>query len=194
MIAFKFLWVLLSLSLVLLGTQAHFDTLPANLMNGFVHFPNGIRQVSWIYSSNGLVVYDGDIIFSTIAQFNAMLMNITYSSDGSSLSRRHDIASQGLATRSYSEPLAPNGHLWPGGTIFYCYFDSSIKAVISTEVNFAISTWTAAMPCIRFVRLPNDNTPGGANGIVMIQFDAPMCLHQQNLGELSSMWQGCAVP
>ena len=167
MIAFKFLRVLLSLFLVVCGTQAEFDTPPTNVTTGFVHFPNATREVSWVYSSNGLVIYDGDIIFGTIAEFNHAVVNITHPPNNSSLSRRHDIPSQGLAKRSYSEPLG-SPRLSPGGIVYYRYFDSSVESTASAAVNFAISTWTAAVPCIRFVRLPNDPSPGGANGIVTI--------------------------
>ena len=175
MIALKFLRVLLSLSLVLRGTQAKFDTLPTNLTTGFVRLPHATRQVSWIYSPNGLVVYDGDIVFGTIAEFNDAIVNITHSPNDSSLSRRHDIPSQGLAKRAYSEPPG-SPLLWPSGIIYYRYFDSNVESAASADVNFAISTWTAAVPCIRFVRLPNDNKPGGANGIVTI------IAHSTNLG------------
>jgi len=163
MIGFKFLWVLLSLSLVLRGAQAHFGTPPTNVTTGFVRFPNATRQISWIYSSNGLVIYDGDIIFGTIDEFNDALVNITHSPGDSSLSRRHNIPSDGLTTRAYS--VFPDS-IWPGGIISYRYNDSIVEAAVSAEVNFAISTWTAAVPCIRFVRLPNDNKP--ANGILRI--------------------------
>ncbi|KIJ91300.1 hypothetical protein K443DRAFT_655201 [Laccaria amethystina LaAM-08-1] len=162
--AFNFFRVLLSLPFVLRGAQAQFDTPPTNLTTGFVRLPHGTRQVSWIYSPNGIVIYDGDIVFGTIAEFNDALVNITHSPDDSTLSRRHDIPSQGLATRAYSEP--PGGRLWPGGIIYYRYSDTNVESAASTEVNFAISTWTAAVPCIRFVRLPNDNKP--TNGIVTI--------------------------
>jgi len=174
MIAFKFLRVLLSLSLVVRGTQAQFDTPPTNLTTGFVRLPHATREVSWFYSPNGIVIYDGDIIFGTISEFNDALVNITHYPNDSSIPRRRDIPTQGLAKRSYSE--WPNGRLWPGGIIYYRYFDSNVEAVASADVNFAISTWTAAVPCLRFVPLPNDNKPGGANGIVTI------IAHSTNLG------------
>jgi len=167
MIDFKFLWSLLSLFLVLRGTQAEFDTPPTNLTSGFVRLPNATREVSWFYSPNGLVIYDGDIVFGTTAEFNDAIVNITHSPNDSSIPRRHDIPSQGLAKRAYSEwPFSPR--LWPSCIIYYRYFDSNVESVASAEVNFAISTWTTAVPSIRFVRLPNDNNPGGLSGIVTI--------------------------
>jgi len=168
MIAFKFLRVLLSLSLVVRGTQAEFDTPPTNVTTGFVRLANATREISWFYLSNGLVVYDGDIIFGTTAEFNDALVNITHSPNDPSLSRRHDIPSQGLAKRAYSEWPPPNVRLWPGGIVFYRYFDSSVEFAVSAAVDSAISIWKNAVPCIHFVRLPNNPSPGGASGIVTI--------------------------
>ena len=167
MIAFKFLRVFLSLFLVLHGTQAQFDTPPTNLTTGFVRFPHATRQISWIYSPNGVVVYDGDIVFGTIAEFNDALVNITHSPNDSTLSSGNDIPSRGLSKRAYSA-FPGSSSFWPSGIIYWRYLDSVVESIASADVNFAISTWTAAVPCIRFVQLPNDNKPGGANGIVTI--------------------------
>ena len=182
MIAFTFLRVLLSLSFVLHGTQAHFDTPPTNLTTGFVRFPNATKEISWTYSPNGLVIYDGDIVFGTIAEFNDALVNITHSPDDSSLSSGHDIPSRGLAKRAYS--VFPGSNLWPSGIIYYRYFDAQVESVASAEVNSAISTWKAAVPCITFVRLPNNNNPQGAKGIVTIVIDNS----NTNQGFCSATW------
>ena len=167
MIAFKFLRVLLSLSLVLHGTQAMFNTPATNLTTGFVRFPNATKEISWTYSPNGLVVYEGDIVFGTIAEFNDALVNITHSPNDSSLSSGNDIPSRDLAKRAYSV-FPGSSSLWPDGTIYYRYLDNIVESIASADVDFAISTWTAAVPCLHFKKLPNDNNPGGANGIVTI--------------------------
>src|SRR5579859_4146935 len=51
---------------------------------GFINHPiRGVIQISWSYTGD-LVAYDADIIYGTIAEFNQVLINITYPSTNSS--------------------------------------------------------------------------------------------------------------
>jgi len=202
MTAFIFLYFLCSLSLLLLGTRAQVETLPTNITSGFVRFANTTRQITWFYSPNDLVIYDGDIIFGTIVEFNDALVNITYSSDPhSSLSRRNN-TSKALAKRAFSDfPGSPS--IWPGGNVYYRYWDDNTESQLSQYVNEAIAIWSAAVPCIRFVPLANDDNPGGAHGIVTIRAHNPnvgYCLASGAYSSTSAVWMdldtggGCGTP
>src|SRR5579859_978511 len=58
------------------------ENVDVELTSGFIQHPTyGVIPVSWFYV-DGLVVYDGDVIFGTIAEFNKVLINVTYTSTG----------------------------------------------------------------------------------------------------------------
>jgi hypothetical protein len=201
MAAFK---LLLSLCLFLLGVHAQIQTPPTNVTTGFVRFSNAIRQVSWFYTQNGQVAYDGDVIFGTVAEFNRALLNITYTSEPNRpppQRRSYPPSLNAIAKRSDSVWPSSSG-LWPGGIIYYRYWDANTESELSTYVNGAITAWAGAVPCISFVQLPNDNDPLGSNGILTIQAHNPnvgYCLASIGYG-INSRWLqldtggGCGVP
>lgn len=195
--------------LLFVGAIAQVQTPPTNVTSGFVRFPNGTKQVSWFYTPTGLVAYDGDVIFGTIAEFNQALINITYTSGA-----ENNTNSTNIFRRSYPPPLRhvtqrsdsvwpASAGLWPGGKVYYRYWDDNTETELSQYVDGAINSWTNAVPCISFVKLPNDNDPSGANGIVTIVAHNPnvgYCLASQIGYGTNSLWMsldtggGCGIP
>ena len=168
----------LSLSLLfLVGIHAQVQTPPTNVTTGFVNFLSGPKQVTWSYTQGDLVIYDGDVIFGTVAEFERALINITYTSElghAPTIPKRRSYPASldTIVARSDSvHPLSSN--LWPGGEIFYRYFDLDTENELSTYVDGAISAWTDAVPCISFAKVANDNDPNGSNGIVTIRANNP---------------------
>jgi hypothetical protein len=188
---------ILSLSLALLGARAN-ETPSTNITAGFVNFPNTTRQVSWSYA-NDLVIYDGDIIFGTVAEFNDALVNVTHTPDGNdnppsdsndsppSDSNDNPPSEVGVK-RSYSV----FGGVWPGGVVKYRYYDDYTEGQLSKYVKGAIEGWSAAVPCLQFVKLPNNAF--GSDGIVTIMTNEPpqprqgYCASTQFYTPGSPMW------
>jgi hypothetical protein len=206
MAASKLLKVLLSLSVsLILGVHAQVQTPPTNVTTGFVRFANTTRQVSWFYTQNDLVAYDGDVIFGTVTEFNRALVNITYTSGSNNpppQRRSYPPSHNRVAKRSDSIFPFSSG-IWPGGIVYYRYWDTNTESELSSYVNGAIASWTGAVPCINFVQLPNDNDPNGSNGIVTIKANVPnagYCLASQIGYGVNSLWMsldtggGCGVP
>ena len=198
----------LSLSLLfLVGTHGQVQNPPTNVTTGFVNFPNGPKQVTWFYTQGDLVVYDGDVIFGTVTEFNKALINITYTSEPGQppiipKRRSYPPSLESIVARSDSVFPLSSG-LWPGGEVFYRYFDSDTENELSTYVDGAISAWTDAVPCITFSKVANDNDPNGSNGIVTIMANNPnagVCLASQIGFGTNSLWMaldtggGCGVP
>jgi len=164
---FVLLQIISLLSFALLARADSEIPVPSNLTTGFVRFGNTTRQISWVYSPTNLVVYDGDVVFGTTDEFHDALINITHTSDPNSHSSRRDSTPQAFAKRAYTVFPGSSG-IYPGNTVYYRYWDDIVETRHSSEVNTAIAAWKAAVPCIDFVPLANDDNPGGANGIVTI--------------------------
>ena len=183
----------LSVLLFAICANAQIQTPPSNVSTGFVRLRNSdggvsafssaptAQQVSWFYTDNGLVVYDGDIVFGTIAEFEAALVNVTYNSDSNTtattngtVERRHveDRSRRGLVDRSNSLFPGSSG-LWPDGNIKYRYFDDESESQLAQYVDPAIKAWEDAVPCLKFSRLPNSNDTSGSEGIVNIVANNP---------------------
>jgi hypothetical protein len=193
--------------LLILGADAQIQVAPTNLTTGFVNFPNGPRQVTWFYTPAGLVAYDGDTIFGTVAEFNKAFINITYTSGGTGnttvIYRRSYPPPVKRTVKRSDSRLPGSAYLWPGGTVYYRYFDDNTESQLSQYVDGAITSWTNAVPCINFVQLPNDNDSAGSNGIVTIMANNPnagYCLASQIGYGTNSLWMlldtggGCGIP
>ena len=187
---FSFLSLSLSL-LFLLGTHAQVQTPPTNVTTGFVNFPNGPKQVTWYYIQNELVVYDGDVIFGTVAEFDRALINITYTSEPGEpprIGKRRSYPPTLDSIVARSDSVKPSSSsLCPKGQVFYRYFDSNSESELSSYVDSAISAWTAAVPCISFLKVANDDDPNGFNGIVTIRTNVP------NVGACFASQIGCGT-
>ncbi|KAK3175844.1 hypothetical protein OEA41_007166 [Lepraria neglecta] len=205
MAASKFL-PLLSLSLIfVLGVRAQVQTPPTNITTGFVRFANATRQVSWFYTQGGLVAYDGDVVFGTVAEFERALINVTYTSEPERLStkrRSYPPSLDSIVKRANSIFPGSSG-LWPGGQVFYRYFDSDTESKLKVYVEGALKAWANEVPCISFVKLSNNNDPNGSNGIVTIKAHNPnvfYCSASQNYDSTKSLWMeldtggGCGIP
>jgi hypothetical protein len=197
--------------LLILSVQAQIQVPPTNLTTGFVRFPNGTQQVTWFYTPTGLVAYDGDTIFGTVAEFQEAVINITYTTAKPDNSTRNSTL---FSRRSYPPPLKKatkrsdsrwpgSANLWPGGNVYYRYFDDTTESQLSQYIDGAIASWTNAVPCISFTKLPNDNDPNGSNGIVTIVAHNPnvgYCLASQIGYGTNSLWMsldtggGCGIP
>lgn len=199
--------LLLVAVLLILGAQAQVQVAPTNLTTGFVRFPNGTQQVTWFYTPTGLVAYDGDTIFGTTAEFNAALVNITYTTaktDNSTVIYRRSYPPPVKAVAKRSDSRWPgSANLWPNGKVYYRYLDDNAESLLSQYVDGAIASWTNAVPCISFTKLPNDSDPAGANGIVTIVAHDPnvgYCLASQIGYGTNSLWMsldtggGCGIP
>jgi hypothetical protein len=190
--------------LLFLGAYAQIQTPPSNVFSGFVRFINGTRQISWFYAQNGLVAYDGDVIFGTVAEFNHALVNITYSSPNVTVTRhRRDISPHNTITKRSDSIWPGSAGIWPGGKVQYRYFDANTESQLSQYVDGAIAAWKAAVPCLQFVQLPNDNNPAGSSGIVTVQAHSPnvgYCLASSIGYTTNSLWMqldtggGCGIP
>jgi hypothetical protein len=202
--------LLLATVLLILGAHAQIQVPPTNLTTGFVRFPNGTSQVTWFYTPTGLVAYDGDAIFGTVAEFKEALVNITYTSGGTDNStnstaiyrRSYPPAVKRVTKRSDSR-WPGSANLWPSGKVYYRYWDDNTESQLSQYIDGAIASWANAVPCISFVKLPNDNDPAGSNGIVTVVAHNPnvgYCLASQIGYGLNSLWMsldtggGCGVP
>jgi hypothetical protein len=190
--------------LLFFSTYAQIQTPPPDLLSGFVRFSNATRQVSWFYAQNGLVAYDGDVIFGTVSEFNNALINITYSSPNATIPRRRRNVPFPDTIAKRSDSIWPgSAGIWPGGKVYYRYWDANTESQLSQYVDGAIASWTAAVPCISFVKLANDNDPLGSNGIVTIQAHSPnvgYCLATSIGYTTNSLWMqldtggGCGIP
>lgn len=206
------------LTLLYLGSTAHILTPPTNITTGFVHFPNATTQVSWFYTQSGLVAYDGDVIFGTQEEFNRALVNITFTNQPNNTNHQLNdtqIISRNLRRRSYP-PSTESVHrransiwpsssgIWPGGNIYYRYWDAATENELSVYVNGAIDAWKDAVPCLNFQKLANDADPSGSNGVVTIQSHNPnagYCLASQvGYNGANSLWMvldtggACGIP
>jgi hypothetical protein len=141
-----------------------------------------------------------------VAEFNEALINITYTSGGkdntTNFRRSYPPPIKRTAKRSDSQ-WPGSSYLWPGGKVYYRYFDDNTESQLSQYINGAIASWTNAVPCISFVQLPNDNDPAGSNGIVTIVAHNPnvgYCLASQIGYGTNSLWMsldtggGCGIP
>lgn len=192
--------------LPILGARAQIQVAPTNVTTGFVRFPNDTSQVTWFYTPTGLVAYDGDTIFGTIAEFNEALINVTYTTakpDNSTVYRRSYPPPVKRATKRSDSRWPGSAYLWPGGNVYYRYFDDNTESQLSQYIDGAITSWTNAVPCISFTKLPNDNDPAGSSGIVTIVAHNPnvgYCLASQIGYGTNSLWMsldtggGCGVP
>lgn len=203
----KFLSFLsLSLSLLFpLGTHAQFQSTPDNLTTGFVNFPDGPKQVTWFYNQNNLVSYEGDIIFGTVAEFNDALINITYTSGPDEppvVTKRRSYPPSLDRIDARSNSLFPgSSNLWPGGQVFYRYFDDETETRLSSIVETAKNVWKDAIPCLTFSKVTNDNDKDGSNGIITIMANAKatgMCQASQIGFGKNSLWMllddpGCGI-
>ncbi|KAF4335136.1 zincin [Fusarium beomiforme] len=150
--------------------SSHDQTIATNVSSGFIQHPiRGETQITWFYDGN-LVVYDGDVIYGTIDEFNQVLINITYSSsdDFDPFVARRRSRPPVLAKRSNSIfPLSPG--VWPGGYIHYRYLDDPTELSYKSDVDAAITEWVRNVPCLRWVKEPNNADPRGATGVVTIR-------------------------
>ena len=201
--------------LFLLGTHAQVLNPPTNITTGFnstnvttgfVNFPNGPKQVSWLYiQDDELVAYDGDVIFGTVAEFNQALINVTYTSDGGEprgVSKRRSYPPSRDSIVARSDSVFPfSSGLWPNGQVFYRYFDDDTENQLFSAVEAAKNTWHDAVPCLTFTKVSNDNDPNGSNGIVTIRANNPsagFCFASQIGFGKNSLWMGldpgCGFP
>lgn len=186
-----------------LATHAQTQTPPTNVTTGFVRFPNATSQVSWFYTEGGLVAYDGDVIFGTVAEFNRAVVNVTLTpSPEYRRSYSPPLSLDSIVERSDSIFPLSSG-IWPGGQVYYRYLDDTTESELSIYVDGAIKAWTDAVPCLSFEKVANDNDPNGSNGIVTIQANNPnagYCLASQIGYGANSLWMsldtggGCGVP
>ncbi len=148
---------------------------------GFVDVPGrGVLRTGWYYH-NDIAVYDGDIIYGSVAAFEALILNVTFASDdpvpyepeysprsgassypdGSDDSHDHR-----LARRSFS--VFPNGDfVWPDGNVRYRYTNDSSEVLLEERVDAAIAIWSEAVPCLRWTKEAN-GAGDGLPGIVTI--------------------------
>ena len=173
--AFNFLPFLFFTLFFVSSAHAQYETAPTNVSTGFVRFDNNARLVTWYYTEDGLVVYDDDLIFGTVDEFNQALINITYNSaPGRPPAKVRSYAPPRDSIVKRANSIFPrSSSIWPGGVIYYRYFDSDAENELSSYVDGAIKVWTDEIPCISFVRLPNDNSEGGAKGVVTIKANHP---------------------
>ena len=206
MAAFKCIAFLSFSLLFVFGVHAQLQTLPTNISTGFVRFNNVTDQVTYFYTQGGLVAYDGDIIFGTVAEFNQALINITYTSDPNRppSKRSSDPPPPDSIVKRANSIFPGTTGIWPGGIVYYRYFDSAAESALSAYVDGGIKAWTDGVPCLKFVKLPNDNDSNGSNGIVTIKAHNPnvgYCL-ASSIGYKSgrSLWMeldtggGCGIP
>jgi hypothetical protein len=210
------LWFL-SASLFALYANAQIQTIPSNVSTGFVTLPQrGIqafdfapptKQVSFFYTTTGLVAYDGDIIFGTIEEFNRALINVTYNSLSNktasskrAIEGRHPHYRTPVAITERSNSIFPDSSgIWPDKKIIYHYLDDETERQLDQFVQPAIDAWTAAVPCLRFEKLPNSNEAlSGVVNIVANNPNAGACFASIGYGPYS-LWMsldtggGCGV-
>ena len=156
-----------------LSAHAQVKTPPTNVTTGFVHFDDGIRQVTWFYTPGDLVVYDGDVVFGTVTEFDRALINITYNSesgheDSTHQRRSYPPPSQNSISKRADSVFPGSPRLWPNGLVQYRYFDSNAENALQDVLKSALDIWAHA-DCIGLQQNPNDGNPKGAPGIVTIQ-------------------------
>ncbi len=190
--AFRFSLLLLSLLSLTLSVLAQVKTPPTNITTGFVRFDDIIRQVTWYYTPSGLVVYDGDVIFGTIAEFNSALVNITYSSELGYNNTTHERRSyppnlSSISGRSDSVfPGSPR--LWPNGLVKYRYINSGAETALQDVLKSALDIW-AHGACIGLQQQPTNGDPKGAPGIVTIQGNTGgYCTASIGYSAITSLW------
>jgi hypothetical protein len=144
------------------------QTPPTNVTSGFVRHPIlGETQITWYYSGD-YVVYDGDVVYGTIADFTRDLINVTYTNNNENNTSvyRREFSPQ---KRSNSIFQGTSG-IWPAGQINYRYADSTTESLFSTFVQQAIAEWEGNVPCLKWNQKPTGSDTAGGVSTTTIQY------------------------